>query len=206
MPNYCQNVILILNEEFTDGQVNQIKHDFLRRDRHNGKLELDFNLFVPQPYPMINIAVNDDVIKRYSAFYHYNPLQLNDLMMRQVLGDSKFTLSVDGDIVRVSEFIDDWYKQNYKKLKFENIPNWYDWNNAVWGTKWNACSTFVTRNGIFFETAWNGVSQELIKAIFIKLKDIVGDDKAHKLAYEAREEGLEYFELIKFDDIMSSEE
>lgn len=206
MPNYCQNVISILNEEFTDEQVNQIKHDFLRRDRHNGKLELDFNLFVPQCYPMINIAINDDIITRYSAFYHYNPLQLDDLTMREVLSNNRAEITVDGENVTAQNFIDDWYKDNYKNLKFDLLPNWYDWNNKRWGTKWNACRTYVTKNGIYFETAWNGVSDELIKSIFTKLKDIVGDDNAHKLVYEAREEGFEYFELIKFDDIMSSEE
>lgn len=40
-----------------------------------------------------------------------------------------------------------------------NIPNWYDWNTANWGTKWNAsyCELNFNSEGnmvLFFETAW----------------------------------------------------
>ena len=33
--------------------------------------------------------------------------------------------------------------------------NWYDWACANWGTKWNACDTFISgNNDIQFNTAW----------------------------------------------------
>ena len=40
-----------------------------------------------------------------------------------------------------------------------NIPNWYDWNTANWGTKWNAsyCELNSNQEGhmvLLFETAW----------------------------------------------------
>ena len=35
-------------------------------------------------------------------------------------------------------------------------PNWYNWNTAHWGTKWNAYSQDVAETGdILFQTAWS---------------------------------------------------
>jgi hypothetical protein len=40
-------------------------------------------------------------------------------------------------------------------------PNWYEWCNEVWGTKWGACDVQVTREPkhgkmlIYFESAWS---------------------------------------------------
>jgi hypothetical protein len=33
-------------------------------------------------------------------------------------------------------------------------PNWYDWCNANWNTKWNSYDGNVTDDGISFNTAW----------------------------------------------------
>lgn len=45
------------------------------------------------------------------------------------------------------------------KLKFEG-RDWYDWNVREWGTKWDACDTYVERTSdliakINFQTAWS---------------------------------------------------
>lgn len=33
--------------------------------------------------------------------------------------------------------------------------NWYDWHCVYWGTKWNACDTYIIDdNTIYFDTAW----------------------------------------------------
>lgn len=41
----------------------------------------------------------------------------------------------------------------------QNRPNWYDWNEENWNTKWNAYDTDVIRNDdtieFTFQTAWN---------------------------------------------------
>ena len=47
-------------------------------------------------------------------------------------------------------------------------PNWYDWCNENWGTKWNSYDGNVTENGIGFNTAWSppvGVIVALSKRI-----------------------------------------
>ena len=38
--------------------------------------------------------------------------------------------------------------QDKERLDKEGIPNWYDWNNVNWGTKWNACCDDFERGTI----------------------------------------------------------
>ena len=47
-------------------------------------------------------------------------------------------------------------KQLQENIKLYSAPTWYEWANANWGTKWNACEPEVdidTRT-ITFDTAW----------------------------------------------------
>ena len=46
------------------------------------------------------------------------------------------------------------YMEAYEKYGF---LDWYDWDNVNWGTKWNACDSYVDlENGkVDFETAWS---------------------------------------------------
>lgn len=46
------------------------------------------------------------------------------------------------------------------EMRKNGIPHWYDWNNANWGTKWDACNEFDTQveNNkivIYFDSAWS---------------------------------------------------
>jgi hypothetical protein len=46
------------------------------------------------------------------------------------------------------------------ELNAQGIPNWYNWNNRNWGTKWDACNEFDTQveNNkivIYFDSAWS---------------------------------------------------
>ncbi len=48
----------------------------------------------------------------------------------------------------------------YGKRNLDNVieyghANWYDWNIANWGTKWNADNTMINGKEIDFETAWD---------------------------------------------------
>jgi len=59
-------------------------------------------------------------------------------------------------------------EQMAHNLKFSG-RGWYDWNITNWGTKWDACDTYVERQGdlqasINFNTAW-GIPEPIFKAI-----------------------------------------
>ena len=46
----------------------------------------------------------------------------------------------------------------------EGRPNWYDWNIANWGTKWNSSDCVQeSENEFSFSTAWCGVENIIIK-------------------------------------------
>jgi hypothetical protein len=50
-------------------------------------------------------------------------------------------------------------REEEEYCKRNNIPNWYEWNTANWGTKWNAsyCELNFNQEGhmvLLFETAW----------------------------------------------------
>ena len=72
----------------------------------------------------------------------------------------------------------------------EGIPNWYDWNIANWGTKWNSSNCHNNGEEYVFLTAWCGVP-EIIRAM---------SDKFPTLTFEYRCEhengGGEYLTFI----------
>jgi len=44
---------------------------------------------------------------------------------------------------------------NPKLIDKYGADNWYDWNVKHWGTKWNACDSYVEDNTVVFDTAWS---------------------------------------------------
>ena len=77
------------------------------------------------------------------------------------------------------------------ELDAQGIPNWYDWNNRNWGTKWDACSAYVDTDEdneirVNFQTAWSPPSDWLY-SFFKKLEGI---EVSVQLLYD--EPGMEF--------------
>lgn len=77
------------------------------------------------------------------------------------------------------------------ELDAQGIPNWYDWNNRNWGTKWDACSAYVDIDDdkeirIIFQTAWSPPSDWL----YSFLKKLEGIEVSVQLLYD--EPGMEF--------------
>lgn len=47
------------------------------------------------------------------------------------------------------------YVLGFFNLKRYGSRDWYDWCNEHWGTKWDACDSYVEGNAIHFNTAWS---------------------------------------------------
>lgn len=68
---------------------------------------------------------------------------------RKDLGDGRYW---EYDHHRNPEEIGKYYWNLYEKY---GCYNWYDWSNKYWGTKWNACDSYIVDdNNINFSTAW----------------------------------------------------
>ena len=201
MPDYVDNIIeLKNNQEFTEEQVNKMKELFTNE---NG--EFDFNKFVPQPYPMFLIDLNDETLKKYSAFYKYFKDKISGEKMREILSDKKAWFRLDEGNMLVSNFIDFWYSK--KKLELsddEMLPNWYDWNIEHWGTKWNACESNISKGCIFFQTAWDPISDELLLGIKDKMKDILTEEQIKDLQYGFKPTYADYYRMEDFADLKSA--
>ena len=83
--------------------------------------------------------------------------------------------------------------QDKERLDKEGVPNWYDWNNINWGTKWNArCDDFErgTINGsphfakYYLRTAWADPRPVIMKLIeMYKNLDICIEGEEESNAY-----------------------
>ena len=204
MPNHCENIIEFT--QATTSQLDQIRHELCTYDTDKKVFELDFNKAIPQPYPMVSVAINDDIIKQYSAFYHYFKDKINEDKMREILNDNNAMISYSDKInMMASSFIDNWYTKEKPELTDDQIlPNWYDWNIDNWGTKWNAYDTELSDTGILFYTAWESPSDELLVAIYEKLKNILTPDQLNSMTFESREEGNGYYKFRYFSEILKT--
>ena len=82
--------------------------------------------------------------------------------------------------------------QKQKELDKAGIPNWYDWNNSNWNTKWNACHTDLdkesdTKCRIFFDTAWD-FPYPVIDVMYDKYPnlefEITATEESHAFAFQ----------------------
>ena len=83
--------------------------------------------------------------------------------------------------------------QDKERLDKEGVPNWYDWNNVNWGTKWNAsCDDFErgTINGgphfamYHLRTAWADPRPVIMKLVeMYKHLDIYIEGEEESNAY-----------------------
>lgn len=112
--------------------------------------------------------------------------------VENVKGSEKF--ETEGREFDFNHFIpqpDNIFRENIgadkkKELDAIGVPNWYDWNNANWGTKWNANVEDDYSSGDNYHTyematAWafpNPVIEAMIKKYPHLCFDIVGDEES----------------------------
>lgn len=140
MPNWVTNNLTIRGSKKL---IEKIKAEIKSEDR-----EFDFNLIAPIPKelegtrsPMVAITKKE-----------YKEQELK--IAKNELTDFEKQFGFSRCLTQ--ELIDEYTK------KF-GACDWYTWQNANWGTKWNASSVYINDNFISFNTAWSTPFELMVK-------------------------------------------
>jgi hypothetical protein len=144
MPNWTSNRI------YAEGSPEQISEFLDKIKGDNGVL--DFNRIIPMPELLKNTGSGSSTIhgKRVSEWY--------------VVNHGNHELNIP-ESIRV------FTPEEEAELQEIGHRSWYDWSNANWGTKWNACDPEIEDEGsakcgyirILFMTAWSAPEPILYK-------------------------------------------
>ncbi len=151
MPNWVTNNITmkVINKDLVSHNlIDKIKEEVKSDDS-----EFDFIKIAPLPKELENTRCPMKVISQ--AEY--------DEQERKIANDE---YDKDFGISRclTQELIDE-YKQKFGACE------WYEWQIANWGTKWNACDVYVNDDFISFNTAWS-TPHELMVHLSKKYPDV----------------------------------
>lgn len=93
-------------------------------------------------------------------------------------------------------------KQLQENIKLYGAPTWYEWANANWGTKWNACDSEVDVEArtITFDTAW-AAPQGIVNALAARFPQI-----GWKWLYADEDQGNNAGSFIHEDGLLSAYE
>lgn len=144
MPNWVANSLIVRGEA---ERIDQFLKKVVNRD---GKF--DFNCLIPQPELTLRCLINEDIVR--AANNYVNAKAKTPEEAKRYLAEFE------------ERYFELTYDENWKDRKVEikfPVIDWYEWNIANWGTKWNACrqEIEVTKSGnsavleITFDTAWS---------------------------------------------------
>jgi len=156
MPNHITN-------KFTPVGKEEAVLEFLKQVSTDDRA-IDFNKIVEMPE---SLQVEDSSLGDLGLFHLYGmkrhgyyPLSDGELFRR--FEELSEEMKIEADKIGKA------YKSNMEEHGYRT---WYDWANDNWGTKWNAYSTRVEDDSIYFDTAWSGVP-DLICKLSLKFPDL----------------------------------
>lgn len=166
MPNHIANKLVV--ESSKKGEIKR----FLNFIKGNNKDEvIDFNTIIPMPNVLKDTEASTKTDKSV-CYYLYVSNKLDELP--KIIQYYQLQFPIEKILENsTQEELDKLYlngKKYYDIYKETNFITWYDWCNWNWGTKWNAYSSYLGEveedtATIFFQTAWNGVSNIIIKLV-----------------------------------------
>lgn len=159
MPNWCNNTLRI--KASTKERLNEILNE-IKGVHYGGEDEkcLDFNKIVPMP-ESLHVVGSSEANNFYDAqFGNYRKILTYPWVVEAGVKTREdliaFLIKRAGDRAEQALKVAETYKSNIEKY---GVKTWYDWSYNHWGTKWNACNSYVddqidTVATILFETAW----------------------------------------------------
>ena len=170
MPNHTSNVLELLDKSLN---LSEVLKPYTTLDEGDDMNRIDFDKISPTPEELKNLDAPETIKTQEeidAAWKKYND-NLEKLSLHEKNRGRPFGLGMTQE--KSDELIS---KYGYN--------NWYDWNVANWGTKWNAYDTYgFDETATSFNTAWSPP----IKVIQ-KLADLTG----HAFVLTYLGEGGEY--------------
>lgn len=206
MPNWVTNRLTIEGENAEEIVQSLFIKDEYKRDY------FDFNLIckMPEELDIEKGSRSKDGLKLYIA--KINPMisevgtkedkmELNEFSNRMIKVFGKSAIGrIPNILMRNEEVIamrlhykDDFDnvvnlgEKAFKNLEKYGYTDWYDWRCDNWGSKWNACNTFLCddKKTIYFDTAWSP-SVPLVKKLAEKYPQL-------KITHEYAEEQIAFY-------------
>lgn len=161
MPNWCQNNMLITgSKDDIDTIISKVK----TKDN-----EFDFDSIIPMP-ESLSVEASSSATAAYAVFYGTEQEQRSE-----VFASSEQEYQNQIAQIRNSASAKSLADIYHKNKKSYGHSTWYEWCNAVWGTKWNAsdanmgdviqvAGSDLYQVDFFFQTAWSypdGIFQAL---------------------------------------------
>jgi hypothetical protein len=135
MPNHVTNRLTIIG---TEEQVKQVR-EVIKGEREDQFL--DFNKIAPIPKELDGTVSPMRIISQEEYDEQERKISEDDLT------DNERNWGLSRGL---TQKLADEYKKKF------GYAEWYGWQNANWGTKWNAYSqTDIDANVIEFQTAWS---------------------------------------------------
>ena len=145
-----------------------LRKGFLRKYPNIKQERLDYGVKTIYPLLKTNYGIarsdyqNERIIESWMSVYP----ELRNMKAGQLIHDDS------GEAWSIPEFYFDHEKRLASYLNGRAITytiahsgysNWYDWRCDHWGTKWNACDSYIGKCEIAFDTAWNPVEMSIMK-------------------------------------------
>ena len=142
MPNWCYHNLVVQGDA---ENIRQFKQTVASQEQ-----VFDFNNIIPMPKELEAATAHSDSPELIEALKEDWNLKASDLFSQEAI---------------------DHAKQSLTNLLHYGAANWYDWCCSHWGTKWNACESYLhgednTSLTYSFNTAWcepRPIFEELLK-------------------------------------------
>jgi hypothetical protein len=134
MPNWVRNIVEFSGDEKVIAKM---------REEIRGEGEervIDFNKIAPIPKELVGTQAPTSIISQKEF----------DEQEKRIANGELTEHEKNWGISRgLTQKLADEYRQKF------GATDWYEWQNANWGTKWNACDSMEFDNVIEFNTAWS---------------------------------------------------
>ena len=164
MPNHVKSIMTLSAD--TDERIQEV-FDFIRGEKsEDGNLSLfDFNKVIPKPHCLATMGNAPFLDTSYPLDADETVVFKKTLEMAK-LHDWQMKWELQGDDWNDEKFmkrIKDMAAKDYQnriaaaaRVAETGYPDWYEWANAKWGTKWNSYENeYNGHDSITFWTAWS---------------------------------------------------